>query len=102
MDKLYRLSFLDQETFNAFNEANLKSDGKILPDIIALFEVGNVPIAPTYDSDWKELTPASKHTDWAVDIVTKVSLPVLVPFLVADKPKYHNNITGGEFEIIKQ
>ena len=55
---------------------------------ITIREVGNVPIAATYDEEGEILTEASFNEDFAVDIVSDYELPVS-KYIVEEKHWYN-------------
>lgn len=108
MDNIYKLSFESQEAWKEVEKQlqEKTEDGfKYINAVLGTpIEVGNVPIQATFDENEKELTEASFHTDWAVDVIEKGThsdslMPILQDYLIEARSNYHH-IIGGNFKII--
>ncbi len=95
---IYRLSFTNKAQWDGVKTSFLDADEngnyptKSTYSIqgMTIREVGHVPIDATYDEEGNELTPASQHDDFAVDIVTKTEIPEVEEYKV-ESSKYYNN-----------
>jgi hypothetical protein len=67
---------------------------KYYPKGIAVIEIGKIPIAATYDDEGLELTEATTHKDYAVDIDCEVLPNNLEKYLIPAKKKYYHQIAG--------
>jgi len=104
MDNLYKLSFIDKSVFDKIKNELLTEEiegNEILKKGIAIVEIGHVPIDATYDEEDNELTEASFHTDWAVDVVSPIEIPELNEYLIEPKSKYRH-VINGNFKIVTQ
>jgi len=100
MENLYKLSFENRELWLSIKEAlNTGTEKEPKYPFYAFVEIGHVPIPATFDEQGNELTEASFHTDWAVDVMSKVEIPELTPYLIEAKTNYAHNIDGN-FKII--
>lgn len=94
---LYKLSFKDKAEFLTTLESICeKNEEEKLIINFDYIEIGNVPIEATYDEEGKELTEASQHEDYAVDILSKVEIEGLNDFIISPKKHYYHAIAGLE------
>jgi hypothetical protein len=61
---------------------------------IAVIEIGKIPIAATYDDEGLELTEATTHKDYAVDVDCESLPQILEKYLIPAKKKYYHQIAG--------
>jgi len=97
---VYRLSLATKPKWNTLRKKFVMPDedgnypsgsiytAQIAEGSITIREVGNVPIAATYDEEGEILTEASFNEDFAVDIVSDYELPVS-KYIVEEKHWYN-------------
>ena len=97
---IYRLSLETKPKWNTLRKKFVMPDedgnypnhsiytAQIVDGSITVREVGNVPIAATYDEEGEILTEASFNEDFAVDIVSDYELPVS-KYIVEEKHWYN-------------
>ena len=97
---IYRLSLETKPKWNTLRKKFVMPDedgnypsgsiytAQIAEGSITIREVGNVPIAATYDEEGEILTEASFNEDFAVDIVSDYELPVS-KYIVEEKHWYN-------------
>jgi len=97
---IYRLSLATKPKWNTLRKKFVMPDedgnypsgsiytAQIAKGSITIREVGNVPIAATYDEEGEILTEASFNEDFAVDIVSDYELPVS-KYIVEEKHWYN-------------
>ena len=97
---VYRLSLATKPKWNTLRKKFVMPDedgnypsgsiytAQIAEGSITIREVGNVPIAATYDEEGEILTEASFNEDFAVDIVSDYDLPVS-KYIIEDKHWYN-------------
>jgi hypothetical protein len=97
---VYRLSLATKPKWNTLRKKFVMPDedgnypsgsiytAQIAEGSITIREVGNVPIAATYDEEGEILTEASFNEDFAVDIVSDYELPV-DDYIIENKQWYN-------------
>ncbi len=100
---IYKLTFTTKEQWDSAKvtfllpdeEGNYPSSrtftGQTAQGSITCVEVGNIPVAATYDEEGEILTQATFREDYAVDILSDYELPV-EEYEVGETPNtwYHN------------
>ena len=102
IDNLYKCSFESKENWEAVKESiNTGDIENPKYPFYSFQEFGHIAIPAVFDEETGEETgPASFHTDWAVDVYSKVLIPELDEYTIEEKKKYHNNVSGGNWNII--
>ena len=97
---VYRLSLATKPKWNTLRKKFVMPDedgnypsgsiytAQIAEGSITVREVGNVPIAATYDEEGEILTEASFNEDFAVDILSDYDLPV-EDYIIENKQWYN-------------
>ena len=85
-----KLSFKSKLAWNRQKSKLQDSEGNWKQAVI---EIGNIPIPATYDEEGNELTEATFHADWAVDVDGELP-EELEQYLIPAKSKYAHNIAG--------
>jgi len=97
---IYRLSLETKPKWNTLRKKFVMPDedgnypsgsiytAQIAEGSITIREVGNVPIAATYDEEGEILTEASFNEDFAVDILSDYDLPV-EDYIIENKQWYN-------------
>ena len=97
---VYRLSLATKPKWNTLRKKFVMPDedgnypsgsiytAQIAEGSITIREVGNVPIAATYDEEGEILTEASFNEDFAVDILSDYDLPV-EDYIIENKQWYN-------------
>ena len=93
--KLYKLSFESKEAFKTVLETLAIVTEESVHYPFAFVEVGHVPIPATYDEEGVELTEATFHLDYAVDVLSEVVIPEFEPFKLITAPsRYYHGFAG--------
>ncbi len=90
---VHKLSFISKLAWSR-QKKWLQDEDKNYLKGVSVIEVGNIPIPATYDEEGNELTEASAHTDWAVDVDIETLPDELQNYLIPTKSKYAHNIAG--------